>query len=62
MKYIGSVVSENAAAGEKCVASDVFQSFARYHSIVAVNSGGAAINATDSNFRFDLQPKFVEAQ
>lgn len=62
MKYIGSVVSENAAASEKCVAQGEFVSYARYHSYVCVNNSGATINATDSNFRFDIQPKFIESQ
>lgn len=62
LKYIGSVVSENAAASEKCVASGEFATYNRYISIVAMNNSGASVNATDSNFRFDLQPKFIEAQ
>jgi hypothetical protein len=62
MKYIGSIVSENAAASEACVASGEFVTYSRYISIVGVNSGGATINATDSNFRFNLTPKFIEAQ
>lgn len=62
MRHIGSVVSENAAAGEKCVAHGQFTSYARYFSVVAVNKGGAAINATDSNFRFDIQPKSYQVQ
>lgn len=62
MRYIGRVVSENATASEVCVSSGTFQSFARYFSIVGVNNGGATINATDSNFNFRLEPKFIEAQ
>ena len=62
MKFIGSVVSENAAASEKCVASGELVTYARYISMVCINNGGATINATDSNFRFDIQPKFIEAQ
>lgn len=62
LKYIGSVVSENAAASEKCVAHGVFTTYARYISIVAYNGSGATVNATDSNFRFDLTPKSVQGQ
>jgi hypothetical protein len=62
LQYIGSVVSENAAASEICVASGVFECFARYISIVGYNGGGASINATDSNFRFNLQPIAYQQQ
>lgn len=62
MRYIGSVVSENAAASEKCVAHGAFESNARYFSVVAVNNGGATINATDSNFRFDITPQAYQVQ
>lgn len=62
LKYIGSVVSENAAASEICVASNVFETYARYISIVAVNNSGATVDATDSNFRFDLTAKAFQGQ
>lgn len=62
LRYIGSVTSENAAASEKCVASGVFEHMDRYLSIVAYNDSGAAVNATDSNFRFDLTPKAQQGQ
>ena len=62
LRYIGSVVSENAAAGEKCVKMGSFVTTARYISIVAFNDSGAAVNATDSNFRFDLTPKYWQGQ
>jgi hypothetical protein len=62
MRLIGVVVSENAAASEKCVASGEFVSYNRYFSIVAVNNGGSTINATDSAFRFDLTPRYIELQ
>lgn len=62
LKYIGSVVSENAAASEKCVASGEFVTYARYISIVMYNDSGATTNATDSNARFDLQPKAIQGQ
>lgn len=62
LKYIGSVVSENAAASEKCVASGEFVCYDRYISIVAYNDSGATVNATDSNFRFDLTPKSWQGQ
>jgi len=62
LKPIGSVVSENAAASEKCVTSRELMTLARYISIVAYNDSGASVNATDSNFRFDLQPKYWQGQ
>lgn len=62
LKYIGSVVSENAAASEKCVTSGLFAHYDRYLSIVAYNGSGAAVNATDSNFRFDITPKAIQGQ
>lgn len=62
LRHIGSVVSENAAASEVCVASGEFQTSARYLTIVAYNDSGATVNATDSNFRFDLQPKSWQGQ
>lgn len=62
LRYIGSVVSENAAASEKCVASGEFTCYSRYLTIVAYNGSGASVNATDSNFRFDIQPKAIQGQ
>jgi len=62
LQYIGSVVSENAAASEVCVASGTFTAYKRYLTIVAYNGAGAAVNATDSNFRFDITPKSYQGQ
>lgn len=62
LRYIGSVVSENALASEKCVATGEFTTFCRYISIIAFNQAGSSVNATDSNFRFDLQPKAYQGQ
>ena len=62
LKNIGYVVSENAAASEKCVKSGEFSTTARYLTIVAYNDSGATVNATDSNFRFDIQPKYSQGQ
>lgn len=62
LKFIGAVVSENAAASEVCVASGIFEHYSRYISIVGYNAGGSSINATDSNFRFDLQPVAIQGQ
>ena len=56
LQSIGFVVSENAAAAEKCVASGVFEHADRYLSLVAHNSSGATVNVTDSNFVFTFQP------
>ena len=62
LKYIGAVVSENAAASEVCVASGTFQFTPRYMSIVGYNAAGATINATDSNFRFNIIPVYWQGQ
>lgn len=62
LRFIGSVVSENAAASEKCVASGSFVHYDRYLTIVAYNDSGATVNATDSNFRFDITPKAIQGQ
>lgn len=62
MKFIGAVVSENAAANEVCVSNGVFEHYERYISLVAYNSGGSAVNATDTNFRLDLVPFYDQGQ
>lgn len=62
LKWIGSVISENAAASEVCVASGKFEFTQRYMSVVAYNAGGATINATDSAFRFDIVPVYYQGQ
>jgi len=62
LQFIGYVISENAAASEKCVASGSFEFYSRYLSLVVYNDSGATINATDSNFRFDLQPIAIQGQ
>jgi len=62
LRYIGYVVSENAAASEKCVASGLVQFTQRYMSVVVHNGSGATINATDSNFRFDIAPVYWQGQ
>lgn len=62
IKMIGFVVSENAAASEKCVASGVFRFTQRYMSIAGYNASGATVNATDSNFRFDIVPVYSQGQ
>ena len=62
LKYIGGVVSENAAASEVCVASGRFQFTSRYMSIIGYNAGGATINATDTNFRFNIVPIYWQGQ
>lgn len=62
LRFIGAVASENAAASEKCVASGFFVATQRYMSIVAFNAAGATVNATDSNFRFDIVPVAWQGQ
>lgn len=62
LRAIGAVVSENAAASEVCVASGRFEFTQRYMTIVGYNAGGAAINATDTNFRFNIVPVYYQGQ
>lgn len=62
LRYIGCVVSENAAASEVCVASGTFEFTQRYMSIVGYNGGGATTNATDSAFRFNIAPVYWQGQ
>ena len=62
LQYIGSIVSENAAASEKMVGSGVFAVYDRYITIVGYNGAGATTNATDSNFQFKLTPKAFQGQ
>lgn len=62
LQLIGAVISENATASEKCVRSGEFYCDKRYMSIVGYNAGGAAINGTDSNFRFDIVPVYDQGQ
>ena len=62
LKGIGYVVSENAAASEKCIAFGEFTTSARYLSMVGYNDSNATTNATDSNFVFNLHPAFDEGQ
>lgn len=59
---IGYVVSENAAASEKCIASGRFDTFKRYITFVGYNDSGATTNATDSNFKFYYQVTYWQAQ
>jgi hypothetical protein len=62
LKWIGSVISENAAANEACVASGSFVFPQRYMSVVAYNGGGSTIHATDSVFRFNIVPLYWQGQ
>lgn len=62
LKWIGHVVSENAAASEVCVSSGTFRHTFRYLSLVAYNSSGASVNATDTNFVFKLRPLYSQGQ
>lgn len=62
MDYFGCVVSENAAASEVCRSSGVFEHTQRYITFVTYNAGGAAINATDSNFIFKFRPIYLQGQ
>jgi hypothetical protein len=51
---IGYIVSENAAASEKCIASGWFFHPARYIQLIGYNDAGASINSTAANFIFRL--------
>ena len=62
LKQIGAVVSENAAASEKCIASGRFICTARYLSLIAYNDSGASVNATGGNFVFKLTPIYWQGQ
>ena len=62
LKFIGYVVSENAAASEKCNASGIFEHEHRYISFVAYNDSGAAVNATADNFKFWFEPIWYQGQ
>lgn len=59
LNYMRSVISENAAASEKCVANGEIVVSDRYLTLVAYNNSGATVNATDSNFQFVLTPKYL---
>lgn len=60
--YIGSIVSENAAASEVCKASGIVEIASRYVTVCCYNAAGATINATDSNSVFYLTPIYDEVQ
>lgn len=62
MRGIGQVVSENAAASEKCNAAGSFFAPRRYISFVGYNDTGATINATAANFKFKFRVIYPQAQ
>lgn len=62
LHLFGYVVSENAAASEKCIAAGSFIFYKRYLSFVGYNGSGASINATDSNFVFKFTLRAVQGQ
>ncbi len=62
LRGIGQVISENAAASEKCIAFGMFSTDARYINMVGYDDSGASINATDSNFKFYLMPVMEQGQ
>ena len=60
--HIGSVVIEDAGT-TKMVGMGTFEWTSRYISIIGHNNGtGATVNATDSNFIFNLQPYDIQGQ
>jgi hypothetical protein len=44
------------------VASGEFRFTQRYMSLVAYNGAGASVNATDTNFRFNIVPMYYQGQ
>lgn len=62
LDQFGYVVSENAAASEKCIAAGHFFHPHRYITLVAYNGSGASVNATAANFVFRLQPIMWQGQ
>jgi len=62
LRYIGMVVSENAAASEICKASGLVEITSQYVSVVGYNASGASINATDSVSLFYLVPVAWQGQ
>lgn len=62
LRPIGYVVSENAAASEKCIAGESFVTFKRYINFVGYNDAGASVNSTDSNFQFFYQVTYFQGQ
>lgn len=58
---LGQIICEEANT-TKMVGKGSFTTFARYITIVGVNNGGSAINATDSNFIFNLVPYNLQGQ
>lgn len=61
LSYIGSLVWDTADTSKQ-VGSGVFSHYQRYLSIVAANNTGATINATDSNFIFQIIPYNIQGQ
>ncbi len=61
LRYIGCVVVEDATTAIR-VSSGSFEFTQRYMSIVGYNGGGTSLDATDSNFRFDIVPVYWQGQ
>lgn len=61
LQHIGSIVIEEADT-TKMVGFGSFRCTGRYLTIVGFNNSGATVNATDSNFIFNLIPKVIQAQ
>ena len=60
--YFDSVNSRTGVASEKCVESGEISITTRYLSIAAIDNSGASVDATDTNFRFNIQPKVSQGQ
>lgn len=59
--FLGAVTVEDAAT-TKMATSFELETNARYVSLVGINNGGAATNATDSNFQCVITPLPVQGQ
>lgn len=59
--HLGAVTIDTADTSKQ-VAQGVFEWSSRYLSILGWNASGAAINATDSNFIFNVQPYVIQGQ
>lgn len=61
LRPIGVVVVEDATTAIR-VASGTFEFTPRYMTIVGYNGGGTTLDATDSNFRFNIVPVYWQGQ
>lgn len=60
-RYLGSITVEDANT-TKMATSFEFKTRSRYMSLIGVNNGGSALNATDSNFQCEITPLPTQGQ